>query len=109
MPNLTPSAYSFDNQYSSIRYVRLDGVGNSGEENLHTVKSFLAAGFACVFGFPVNDPIRHNPGHRLSSMNNAVIGGQAVMAVGYDDKRRYRSEKGALLIKNSWGASWGKN
>lgn len=101
-------AYSFDNQFSSIRYVRLDSVGNTGDETLRSVKAFLAAGFASVLGFPVNDSIRQYPDIDFPSMSNAVIGGQAVMAVGYDDKRRYRSEKGALLIKNSWGEAWGE-
>jgi C1A family cysteine protease len=27
--------------------------------------------------------------------------------VGYDDKLRIRSDKGALLVRNSWGADWG--
>ena len=33
---------------------------------------------------------------------------QAAVAVGYDDDRRVRSEKGALMIRVSWGAAWGK-
>jgi C1A family cysteine protease len=34
-------------------------------------------------------------------------GGQAAVAVGYDDRRVIRSSRGALLIRNSWGAGWG--
>jgi C1A family cysteine protease len=30
-----------------------------------------------------------------------LLGGHAVLAVGYDDARR------AFFIRNSWGASWG--
>ena len=29
------------------------------------------------------------------------------MAVGYDDQKSVGKEKGALLIRNSWGKSWG--
>ncbi len=43
-----------------------------------------------------------------------VIGGHAVMAVGYDDdieivntNRRGLKTKRALLIRNSWGEDWG--
>ena len=28
------------------------------------------------------------------------------MAVGYDDDRLFRSYRGALLIRNSWGEGW---
>ena len=31
------------------------------------------------------------------------MGGHAISAFGYDD------EKGALLIRNSWGEEWGEN
>ena len=37
-----------------------------------------------------------------------IRGGLAVTAVGYDDKRRIRSDKGALLVRNSWGSDWGE-
>ena len=70
-----------------IRYVRLDVVGNSGDDNLRSVKAFLAAGFASVFGFPVHDSIRQDPDIDFPSTYDTAIGGQAVMAVGYDDNR----------------------
>ncbi len=44
-----------------------------------------------------------------------MMGGHAVCAVGYDDSRvivnpaNKKSSKGALLIRNSWGSSWGEN
>ena len=31
----------------------------------------------------------------------SIIGGHAVMAVGYDDS------KGAFIVRNSWGTDWG--
>ncbi len=101
-------AYSFDKRFSSMRYVRLDVAGNSGDDTLRSVKAFLAAGFASVFGFPVHDSIRQDPDIDFPSAYDSAIGGQAVMAVGYDDTRRYRSDKGALLVKNSWGTGWGE-
>ena len=40
------------------------------------------------------------PGDRLE-------GGHAVVAVGYDDGKKIGKDKGALLIRNSWGTEWG--
>ena len=34
-----------------------------------------------------------------------MLGGHEVLAYGYDDS----VNGGSLLIRNSWGASWGKN
>ncbi|MGD0900740.1 MAG: hypothetical protein ABR915_23150 [Thermoguttaceae bacterium] len=42
-----------------------------------------------------------------SAVFDAVCGGQAAMAVGYDDQRRIRSWRGALLLANSMGEGWG--
>jgi len=42
-----------------------------------------------------------------------ILGGHAVMAVGFDDKMKIKNATcgvettGALLIRNSWGARWG--
>lgn len=36
-------------------------------------------------------------------------GGHAMMTVGYDDAKKIGNEKGALLIRNSWGREWGEN
>jgi C1A family cysteine protease len=43
-----------------------------------------------------------------------VVGGHAVVAVGYDDAMRIKNTSpgaaesvGALLIRNSWGTGWG--
>jgi C1A family cysteine protease len=102
-------AYSFSQEFNSIRYLRLDGRGKRGEEVLGTVTSFLAAGFACVFGFPVCTSMSNGPDVPFPTVFDRVRGGQAVMAVGYDDHRRFRSERGALLIRNSWGRDWGED
>ena len=38
-----------------------------------------------------------------------IIGGHAVVAAGYDDKMIIKnSNPGALLIRNSWGKTWGE-
>ena len=52
---MEPSAfcYAFGADYRSVRYFRLDPVGTEPAEWLESIKAFLAAGFASMFGFPV--------------------------------------------------------
>ena len=38
---------------------------------------------------------------------DSLVGGHAVLAVGFDDQKKIGKEKGALLIRNSWGTTWG--
>jgi len=101
-------AYSSARRFPSLRYVRLDGRGQTGQTSLENVKSFLVAGFACVFGFPVCTSVTAEADIPFPTIFDAVRGGQAVTAVGYDDARWIRSDKGALLVRNSWGTEWGE-
>jgi C1A family cysteine protease len=43
----------------------------------------------------------------LPGKGDSLLGGHAVLAVGYDDQRQIGDEPGALLIRNSWGRDWG--
>jgi len=99
--------HSYSRDYQSMRYLRLDGRGRRGEEVLETVISFLAAGFVCVFGFPVCTSVSAGGEISYPTRFDRVRGGQAVMAVGYDDKQWYRSDRGMFLIRSSWGPEWG--
>jgi len=100
-------AYGFTREYSSLRYFRIDSRENSGDETLLIARNWLAAGFAFVFGFPVYTSITTSAEIAFPTRLDALRGGQAVMALGYDDDRRIRSDKGAILIRNSWGVNWG--
>jgi C1A family cysteine protease len=99
--------YSLAQRFPSLHYLRLDRRGGQAEQFLDTVISFLAAGFPCVFGFPVFTSLSDDGEIARPSRFDRVRGGQAVLAVGYDDNRRYRSAHGMLLIRNSWGPNWG--
>lgn len=102
-----PFVYGFASYYRSTRYVRLDGARQSGLQTLEMLKSFLAAGFVCVLGFGVPSSLTNDPEIPFPTQFDSIRTGQAVVVVGYDDAPRIRSEKGALLVRNSWGPGWG--
>jgi C1A family cysteine protease len=99
--------YAFADRYRGIRYLRLDGRNCTGRQTLATVKSFLNAGFPSVFGFSVPGSISNDADIPYRPTFDNVQGGQAVVAVGYDDQR-ISSTKGALKFRNSWGDGWGE-
>ena len=39
----------------------------------------------------------------MPNLNEKVLGGHAVMAVGYND------DKKVIIVRNSWGVNWGDN
>jgi C1A family cysteine protease len=98
--------FSFSRDYEAIRYLRLDAA--DGEKTLRAVKSYLAAGFAMIFGFSVPSSLTAEPDIGYRPHFDSIRGGQAVLAVGYDDNRRIASDTGALLFRGSWGAQWGE-
>jgi C1A family cysteine protease/peptidoglycan hydrolase-like protein with peptidoglycan-binding domain len=113
----TPFCYSFAQSYQALKYFRLNSAGTSGEILLLRVKTVLAAGFPCAFGFTMYNSIDDdsNPkGHiPYPLQKDKVKGGHAVVAVGYDDYKIIQDadgkpSRGALLIRNSWGINWGQ-
>jgi len=73
---------------------------------LDQLKGCLAAGFPFVFGFAVYESFERATVRRtgrvpLPRPTEALLGGHAVLAVGYDD------EAGVFAIRNSWGEGWG--
>ncbi len=105
--------YAYAQNYKAIRYFRLDPPGTSTSDVLTTVKRFLAAGFPSMFGFTTFSSMpRRNDGRDeipIPTPGERTLGGHAVIAVGYDDDRVIGKDRGALLIRNSWGIAWGKN
>ncbi len=108
--------YAFAQNFQSINYFRLDPAGTPLTTLLDRVKAFVAAGLPSMFGFTVFSSIGQAastgkipfpcPGER-------VLGGHAVVAVGYDDTLKIKNTicnsetTGAFLIRNSWGTAWG--
>jgi C1A family cysteine protease len=74
--------------------------------SLSQMKGCLAAGFPFVFGFTVYDSFESEAVAKtgqvpMPSAGESVLGGHAVLAVGYeDDQQRF-------IVRNSWGDTWG--
>ena len=98
--------FSFAREFETIRYLRLDAA--DGDKTLRVVKSYLAAGFVMAFGFSVPSSLTGEADICYRPQFDSICGGQAVLAVGYDDNRRIASDTGALLFRGSWGAAWGE-
>jgi C1A family cysteine protease len=70
------------------------------------LKGCLASGFPFVFGFTCYESFEGEKVAKtgilpMPGSSEKVVGGHAVLCVGYDDKARM------FTIRNSWGTSWG--
>ena len=105
--------YAFAQNYQALKYYRLDPPDSSPSEVLSCIKTYLAAGLPSMFGFTVYSSFpRVGAGTGdipFPQPGENVLGGHAVDAVGYDNARKIGKDKGALLIRNSWGTAWGEN
>jgi C1A family cysteine protease len=105
-----PFQFSSVMDFHSLHYVRLDAPPGMGDEVLRNVKAFLTAGFACVCGFPVPTSMSDDGDVPFPRAVDSFRGGQAVLVIGFDDRRRIGGiPKGALIIGNSWGSRWGED
>lgn len=105
--------FSFAQNYQAIQYYRLDPASTTPTAALAAIKKNLAAALPAMFGFSVYSsipPMGDGKGEiPFPEKGDTLEGGHAVLAVGYDDNKKIGNNKGALLIRNSWGASWGEN
>jgi C1A family cysteine protease len=75
--------------------------------DLAQMKGCLAAGYPFVFGFTVYESFESAAVKRTGVLNmpassEAVLGGHAVMVVGYDNPSQ------RFIVRNSWSANWGQ-
>lgn len=107
----TAFCYAFASNFQSIKYLRLDPSGLTPDQVLDSVKTYLAGGLPSMFGFPAYDEFMEPlPGGLIAypKPKSTNHGGHAIVAAGYDDDLDLGDgDKGALLIRNSWGTDWG--
>ena len=75
-------------------------------ETVDEMRACLADGFPFVFGFTVYESFESAPVARtgivpMPKPRERVLGGHAVLGVGYDDAKK------RFLVRNSWGTGWG--
>ncbi|MDB5037662.1 MAG: peptidase [Bacteriovoracaceae bacterium] len=76
-------------------------------KNIEEMKHCLADGFPFVFGFSVYESFESPDVAKTGVMpmpasDEKLLGGHAVMAVGYDDSKKF------FWVRNSWGTEWGQ-
>ncbi len=73
---------------------------------LNQMKGCLASGYPFVFGFSVyesfeSEEVAKSGIVQMPSPQEQLLGGHAVLAVGYDDSQH------RFIVRNSWGDAWG--
>jgi C1A family cysteine protease len=93
------SCYKSALKYKAVSYQRVAQI-------LNQMKGCLASGYPFVFGFSVytqfeSDAVATTGVLNMPGPKEKLLGGHAVIAVGYDDKTQ------RFIVRNSWGAKWG--
>jgi C1A family cysteine protease len=95
------AVYDFAQKHKVSQYYRLNNT------RVRELKHCLASGYPFIFGFSVydsfeSDVIQSTGVLPMPGKYETLLGGHAVMAVGYDDDTKL------FKIRNSYGAEWGK-
>ena len=95
----SPQAFRDAKKYKALTYQRLI-------QDQNTMKGCIAEGFPFVFGITVyesmmSDEVKRTGVMPMPSLTEQVLGGHAILAVGYDDDKRM------FKFRNSWGDGWG--
>ncbi len=93
------TCYTAAARHTAVSYQRL-------VQSLTQMKGCLASGYPFVFGFTVYESFETTAVARtgkapMPASDEKVLGGHAVVAVGYHDADR------TFLCRNSWGTTWG--
>src|SRR5260221_14465919 len=93
------AVYKDGARHEAILYQRLP-------QSIDQLKGCLAGGYPFVFGFSVyvsfeSRSVATTGDVPMPGRNEALLGGHAVVAVGYNAPAR------RFLVRNSWGAAWG--
>lgn len=85
--------------HQSVKYMRV-------ARSISEMETCLTEGYPFVFGFTVYESfetavVAETGVVPMPGPNEKVLGGHAVMAVGYNKKTKQ------MLVRNSWGSNWG--
>lgn len=83
-----------------LRYTRVNNA------DLYAIRSCLYNGYPVVGGFAVFQSFESSTVARtgivpMPKRNEAMLGGHAILIVGYDDTKQM------FIVRNSWGKNWG--
>lgn len=102
---MKPPQHCYDEAkiYTSLLYRKV-------EQNILSLKNALLDGNAIAFGFMVSESLNDITDDGIMPIpNDSLIGGHAVVIVGYDDEKIMKDgTKGSFIIRNSWGIGWGE-
>jgi C1A family cysteine protease len=106
--------YAFGDSFKALTYYRLDPPGIAPAALLNEVKTQAATGLPSMFGFTcyssLDGPEADKGFIPFPVPGEKIVGGHAIVVVGYDDTVQCKNaSKGAFLIRNSWGTSWGQH
>ena len=118
--NIPPGLFQKASNYRISDYIRLFPLDATAEEKIKKVKLVLAQKKPVAVGMKVlQNFYQIEEGDQTwwpKLGNTAYAGGHAMVVVGYDDHKFYRSgrdiplaEQGAFKLMNSWGKDWGQN
>ena len=110
--------YALAQNFQGLVYNRADNVKSALPLETR-IKLLIAFGWPLMFGFTCYQSIWDSQTEATGeipypTVTESVIGGHAVVAVGYDNNKKIKNPriggietKGAFLIRNSWGTDWG--
>lgn len=95
----TAQCYTDAKLHLALQYSRVS-------RQLGHMRQCLASGFGFVFGFTVYESFESSEVAQtgivpMPSLDESVLGGHAVVAVGYDNIAHQ------FIVRNSWGTGWG--
>jgi C1A family cysteine protease len=92
--------------YSDAKKNEINSYQRLDNTNLMLLKSCISEGSPFVFGFTVyesfmSQAVANTGDMPMPKASEPVVGGHAVMAVGYNDAKR------VFIARNSWNTNWG--
>lgn len=110
--------YAVADNFEALKYFCHDPAGSNVPTAtvLTTVKQYLGAGIPSMFGFwgfASSNDTNVPGGIPYPCPGESAQWGHAIVAIGYDDAKKIKNTRcnkettGALLIRNSWGTTWG--